>query len=173
MSPSAAELAQQHAWHNAQAQAQAQAETVTWRWMAGHATWQEARQAQLAAWPSALPAQLPRAASGAIPDEVNSTAAKAVQLAGDYRVMAQEIDRRRAPSASGDHLYIAVVSGLPGATGMAASGLDATSYAPGSKWVVRIRRHHPEQISCTCGGALPQGAACGHIGAVLLLLGRA
>ncbi len=172
MSPSAAELAQQRAWHNAQAQAQARAEAVTWRWMAGRATWQEAQQAQqmqLAGWPYT---QAPRADGWSdTTGQDNSKAAEAIQLAEIYGVVAQEIDRRRAPSASGDHLYIAVVHGVRGAAGVA-EGPNIGNYAPGSKWMVRVRRYYPEQISCACGGALPGGAGCGHIGAVLRLRRR-
>ncbi len=183
---SAAELAQQRTQQRIQAQAQA----VTWRWMAGRATWKEAQLAQqLQQLQQLQQAQVDQqkqppqtsdwlSAQAPFPTEWRNagtaehpTAAEAIRLADRYGVVAAEIDRRRAPAASGDHLYIAVVHGVQGVQGVAgiSDTANTANYAPGSKWMVRIRRHYPDQISCACGGTLPQGSVCGHIGAVLRL----
>ncbi len=159
--PSAAQLARARELH---------AEAVARRWLAGRATWDEMlrAQAQVQAVGGASTPSIPVPVSVSLPPRQwpavwGGRAEEATELAQAYGVVAQEIDRRSAPSASGDRLFIAVVQ-------WSATG-ERGGYAPGSKWVVRIRRHHPEQISCACGGALPQGSVCGHVGAVLLLVG--
>ena len=178
---------------NRQAQQAQQAEVVLWRWLAGHTTWEEAQQAQQQAqavayqpyqpgqsgWPrreSTPPALLSRN-TPYMPDTPEQRDEQATRLAHSFNVVAEEIDRRRAPSASGDRLFIATVLGSAG-PGAANGEHDEQTYPPaiiaahrtGSRWVVRINRRDPSQLACTCPSGKRPGGVCGHIGAVLLLL---
>ena len=110
-------------------------------------------------------------------------AAEAIWLARSFGVVAEEIDRRRAPSASGDRLFLVTVQGAAGMEHAAHIWPPEVivAHQVGRRWVVRINRRNPSQLACTCplgkrpgglGGQSGQSDTCGHIGAVLLLLGR-
>jgi hypothetical protein len=92
----------------------------------------------------------------------------AIWLASTFGVIAEPMSGQRAPSASGDRLFRASV---PPAN---ATPLNTASpfYQPGRPFIVRMRVRQPRHLTCDCPLGKRQGDACGHIGAVLLLLRR-